>query len=110
MTWLRTRWKGGACQVGGIAICTIVAKNYMPTTASIVMIPCGAWGLVAWASRVRGGAVRRSGKWVGKMCRIDFENCGLYFRLNDFKHVNGPDDEFMLSLSKSDGDGVNRIP
>ncbi|WP_157692797.1 hypothetical protein [Burkholderia sp. ABCPW 11] len=25
-----------ACQVGGIAICTIVAKNYMSTTASKV--------------------------------------------------------------------------
>ncbi|NTZ86139.1 hypothetical protein FCJ61_24830 [Burkholderia metallica] len=49
------------------------------------------------------------GKMGGKICRIDFENYGLYFRLNDFNHVNGPDDEFMLSLSKSDGDGVNRI-
>jgi hypothetical protein len=32
----------------------------MSTTASIVRIPCGACGLVAWAWRTRGGIVGAS--------------------------------------------------
>jgi hypothetical protein len=44
-----------ACRIDGIAIWTIVAKNYMPTAVLIVRIPCGACGLVGRALHECGG-------------------------------------------------------
>ncbi|MDI9696509.1 hypothetical protein QM312_11305 [Burkholderia cenocepacia] len=103
MAWLRTRWKGMACQVGGIAICTIVAKNYMPTTVSPVRIPCGAWGLVGRA-RERPGEVVRFRRNDSEKCAESIFIIPVFISGQmDWWNRNGPNDEFVSVLSKFDG-------
>ncbi|HDR9489577.1 hypothetical protein [Burkholderia stabilis] len=60
---------------------TIVAKNYMSTTAAAVRIPCGRCGHLRRGVRVFGSGARPDGKKVEKHAELDF-NIGLYFRLN----------------------------